>query len=100
MPDNLHPADDVQQLMADRFAERVFGPGGAFAATTRPDAACAGPSTLRLLVHVLTYPDAAVTEAADVTETQQSAKRGSTGSSWSAGRRRVRRRRHGVARQR
>ena len=32
LPDNLHPGDDVQALMATRFAERVFGPGGAFSA--------------------------------------------------------------------
>ena len=32
LPDNLHPGDDVQALMAERFARLVFGPGGAFAA--------------------------------------------------------------------
>ena len=32
LPDNLHPGDDVQALMAERFARIVFGPGGAFAA--------------------------------------------------------------------
>jgi hypothetical protein len=31
LPDNLHPGDDVQALMASRFVERAFGPGGAFA---------------------------------------------------------------------
>jgi hypothetical protein len=31
LPDNLHPGDDVQALMASRFIERAFGPGGAFA---------------------------------------------------------------------
>ena len=28
MPDNLHPADDVQQLMGERFARLAFGPRG------------------------------------------------------------------------
>lgn len=28
MPDNLHPADDVQQLMGERFARLAFGPDG------------------------------------------------------------------------
>jgi hypothetical protein len=28
MPDNLHPADDVQQLMGERFARLAFGPHG------------------------------------------------------------------------
>lgn len=32
LPDNLHPGDDVQALMAERFARLAFGPGGAFAA--------------------------------------------------------------------
>jgi hypothetical protein len=31
LPDNLHPGDDVQALMAARFVDRVFRPGGAFA---------------------------------------------------------------------
>lgn len=30
LPDNLHPGDDVQALIAERFARLVFGPGGAF----------------------------------------------------------------------
>jgi hypothetical protein len=25
MPDNLHPADDVQRLIAERFLESAFG---------------------------------------------------------------------------
>ena len=37
LPDNLHPGDDVQELMAGRFARIVFGPGGPFA--LRPGAA-------------------------------------------------------------
>ena len=32
LPDNLNPGDDVQALMAERFARLVFGPGGVFAA--------------------------------------------------------------------
>jgi hypothetical protein len=32
LPDNLHPADDVQRLMAERFVEIVFGLGGPFRA--------------------------------------------------------------------
>lgn len=35
LPDNLHPGDDVQELMAERFARVVFGPGGPFAAAPR-----------------------------------------------------------------
>lgn len=31
MPDNLHPADDVQRLIGERFARIAFGPGGFFA---------------------------------------------------------------------
>jgi hypothetical protein len=30
LPDNLHPGDDVQALIAERFARLAFGPGGAF----------------------------------------------------------------------
>lgn len=35
LPDNLHPGDDVQALMAERFARMAFGPGGAFAEAAR-----------------------------------------------------------------
>lgn len=31
LPDNLHPGDDVQGLIAERFARLAFGPGGPFA---------------------------------------------------------------------
>lgn len=39
LPDNLHPGDDVQQLIAERFARLAFGPGGAFSPERRPAAA-------------------------------------------------------------
>ena len=30
LPDNLHPGDDVNRLIGERFARLVFGAGGAF----------------------------------------------------------------------
>ena len=41
LPDGLHPDTDTHALMGKRFADRVFGPGGAFG-KARPRAAATG----------------------------------------------------------